>query len=44
MHIRITFSSNYTINIFIQVMHPNSVTYLDRTLKDEQNYINFNMK
>jgi hypothetical protein len=44
MHIRITFSSNYTINILIQVILPNSVTYLDRTFKEEQNYINYNMK
>jgi len=29
------------INIFIQVLFPNIITYLDKTFKDEQNYINF---
>jgi hypothetical protein len=29
------------INIFIQVIFPNMITYLDRTFKEEQNDINF---
>jgi hypothetical protein len=37
MHIRINFS--YIINIFIQVIFLNIITYLDRTFKDEQNDI-----
>ena len=33
------------INIFIQAIYPNIITYLDRTFKTEQqNYINFKMK
>ena len=32
------------INIFIQVIFPNIITYLDRTFKEELNYINFKMK
>ena len=32
------------INIFIQVIFPNIITYLDRTFKEEQNDINFKMK
>jgi hypothetical protein len=37
MHIR-------TINIFIKVIFPNIITYLDRIFKEEQNYTNFKMK
>ncbi len=33
-----------TINISIQVIFPNIITYLDRTFKEEQNDINFKMK
>ena len=32
------------INIFIQVIFPNIITYLDRTFKEEQNRINLKMK
>jgi len=31
-------------NIFIQVIFPNIITYLDGTFKTEQNDINFKMK
>jgi len=41
MHIRINFSS--IINIFIQVIFLNIITYLDRTFKDEQNDIKINL-
>ncbi len=45
MHIRIIFSwSYYIINIFIQVIFPNIITYLDRAFKEEQNDINFKKK
>jgi hypothetical protein len=37
-HIRITFSSRK--NIFIQVIFPNVIEYLDRTFKEEQHDIN----
>ena len=32
------------MNIFIHVILPNNITYLDRTFKEEQNDINFKMK
>ena len=32
------------INIFVQVIFQNSITYLDRTFEEEQNDINFQMK
>ena len=32
------------INVFIQLIFPNTITYLDRTFKEAQNYINFKMK
>jgi len=32
------------INIVIQVIFPNIITYLDRTFKDEQNGLNFKIK
>jgi hypothetical protein len=32
------------INIFIQIMFPNIITYLDRNFKEEQNDMNFIMK
>jgi len=32
------------ISIFIQVIFPNIITYLDRTFKEEQHDINFKMK
>ena len=40
MHIRITFSSSYYEHIF-SIDIPNMITYLGRTLKEEQNHINF---
>ncbi len=43
MHIRFTFSLTI-INIFIQVILPKNIAYLDRTFKEEQNDINFKMK
>ena len=33
-----------TINIFIQVIFPNIITYFDRTFKEEQNDINLKVK
>ena len=42
MHIRITFSSNY-YKIIPNII-PNIIKYLDRTFKEDQNYINFVMK
>jgi len=41
MHIRITFSLNYQKYIYIQVIFPNIIVYLDRTFKEKQNEINF---
>ncbi len=41
MHIRITFCVQTIINIFIQVISPNIITYLEITSKDEQNDIKF---
>jgi len=38
------FASIFLRNIFIQVIFPNIITYLDRTFKEEQNDINFEMK
>ena len=32
------------INIVIQVIFPNIITYLDRTFKEEQNGLNFKIK
>jgi len=32
------------INIVIQAIFPNIITYLDRTFKEEQNGLNFKMK
>jgi hypothetical protein len=32
------------INLFIQVIFLNIITYLDKTFKEGQNYINFKMK
>ena len=32
------------INIVIQVLFPNLITYLDRTFKEEQNGLNFKIK
>ncbi len=32
------------INIFIQAILPNIITYLDRTFKGKQNDMNFKMK
>ncbi len=43
MHIRITVSFEL-INIFIQVIFPNIISYLDRTSKEKQNDINFKIK
>ena len=43
MHTNITFL-RVIINIFIQVIFPNIITYLVRTFKEEQNYINLKMK
>ena len=42
MHIRITVSFEL-INIFIQVIFPNIISYLDRTSKEKQNDINFKL-
>jgi len=43
MHIHITFLRTI-INIFIQVIFPKIITYLDRAFKMENNDINFIMK
>jgi len=40
MDVRITFSSSHYKFIF-QVIFPNVITYFDRTLKEEQNYMYF---
>ena len=44
MHIRITFSIRAIINLFINVIFLNIITYLDRTFKEEKNDINFKTK
>ena len=43
MHIRITFIRSI-INIFIQVIFQNIITYLDRTFREEQNELKFQNK
>ena len=32
------------INMFIREIFPNIITYLDKSFKEKQNYINFKMK
>jgi len=44
LHRKTCIFASLFLNIFIQVIFPNIITYLDKIFKEEQNDINFKMK